>query len=319
MSDLPELSVVVPLYDEEDNVAPLVDAVASALGDRYAWELILVDDGSRDRTWERLLGAAEAEPRARPFRLARNYGQSTATQAGFDQARGRVIVTMDGDLQNDPADIPRLLERLDGGFDLVAGYRERRRDRFLTRTVPSAAANWLIRLVTGVPIRDNGCSLKAYRRDLIQRLGLYSDLHRFIPAVAVGVAGARIAQVPVAHRPRVHGSSKYGLSRIWKVLSDLLTIIMIRWFRDRPFSMFALGALGSFAVGVAFAIAALVAPPPSASGADGVVLPGAALLWVGLGLYLLMVGLIAQVVYSREEPWAHGSREVSARGLVREA
>lgn len=299
MATNPRLSLVCPLYDEEDNVLPLVDAVVDALGDRYAWELILVDDGSRDATWDRVREAARREPRVRPLRLARNYGQATATQAGFDHARGAVIVTLDGDLQNDPADVPRLVERLEQGYDLVAGYRRERRDRFLTRTLPSRIANVLIHALTGVAITDNGCSLKAYRRDLVRRLGLYSDMHRFIPAMAVGMAGARIAEIPVCHRPRRRGRSKYGLSRVWKVLADLLAVIMIRWFRDRPLLMFALGALGSFAIGLAFALGSLFAPFPSGPGIDAIVLPGAALLWVGLAIYLLMVGLIAEVALYR--------------------
>ncbi|MGH7541280.1 MAG: glycosyltransferase family 2 protein, partial [Gemmatimonadota bacterium] len=295
MVERPRLSVVSPLYNEQDNVLPLVDAVAHALGEAYDWELILVDDGSRDATYERMRRAAQREPRVRPVRLARNYGQSTATQAGFDHARGRVIVTLDGDLQNDPADIPMLLSHLDRGYDLVTGYRKKRHDRFLTRTLPSGVANTLIRWLTGVRIRDNGCSLKAYRRNLVVRLGLYSDMHRFIPAVAVGMTGARIVEVPVRHRPRRFGKSKYGLSRVWKVLTDLLTIIMIRWFWDRPLHMFAFGAAGSFLIGALFAVGALLDPYAGAPEVGRVAFIGAALLWMGLGLYLLMLGLIAEV------------------------
>lgn len=313
MSTKPRLSVVCPLYNEEDNVSPLVEAVVRALGDRYAWELLLVDDGSRDGTWLRVKEAARREPRVRPLRLARNYGQSTATQAGFDYARGAVIVTMDGDLQNDPTDIPPLVARLQEGYDMVAGYREERRDRFLTRTLPSRVANLLIRALTGVPITDNGCALKAYRRDLVRRLGLYSDMHRFIPAMAVGTAGARIAEVPVRHRPRRFGRSKYGLTRVWKVLADLLTVIMIRWFQNRPLLMFAIGALSAFAIGLAFAAGAFATSLPTRAGIDAVVLPGAALLWAGLGLYLLMVGLIAEVALYRGPDTGRGRGALPAR------
>jgi glycosyltransferase involved in cell wall biosynthesis len=293
------VSIVVPLFNEEANVRPLVSAVRFALEDR-SWELLLIDDGSRDGT----ITAAEAEVvrdnRVRLLRLARNYGQTTAMQAGFDHAGGEVVVSMDGDLQNDPRDIPRLLEKLGEGYDLVAGYRMRRRDPLITRKVPSWIANRLIRLITGVAIRDNGCSLKAYRRELLQKVELYSDQHRFIPAVAVGVAGARIAEIPVHHHPRRAGASKYGLSRVFKVLADLVTITMIRWFRESPLRMFAIGAAASTLLGIlamAAAIVSLVAFSPAK--ADALVLPGAALLLFGLAIYLIMLGLIAEVAVNR--------------------
>src|SRR5215510_6812981 len=173
----PHLSVVVPLYNEEESVGRLVQAVQEALGPSNDWELVLVDDGSRDGTVAGARSAAVQDPRVRLVRLARNYGQTPAMQAGFASARGDVVVTMDGDLQNDPADIPLLVARLEEGYDLVAGYRERRQDVWLTRRFPSMIANWLIRKATGVPIRDNGCSLKAFRRPVVERLHLYSDLH----------------------------------------------------------------------------------------------------------------------------------------------
>lgn len=287
----PRLSVVCPLFNEEESAGPLIEAVRAALGDDVSWELILVDDGSSDGTREAVRPHLVDE-RIRFLRLARNYGQSTATQAGFDAALGSVVVTMDGDLQNDPLDILRLVEKLDDGFDLVVGYRERRRDRLVTRKLPSRVANLLIRTVTGVPIIDNGCSLKAYRRDLLDRVGLYSDMHRFIPALAVGATGAQIAQIPVRHHPRRYGSSKYGLSRIWKVLADLMTVTMLRWFRQRPLVLFAYGAIVAFVGSLGF-IGAQFATMLGAGG--GVVHWGAAILLLGLSLYLFMLGLIAQV------------------------
>ncbi len=291
----PDISVVCPLFNERDNVVPLVEAVRAALADGHSWELLLVDDGSTDGTVAAVAECARADRRVRLVRLARNYGQATATQAGFDGARGRVVVTMDGDLQNDPTDIPRVVDKLAEGYDLVAGYREERKDHFLTRTFPSRIANLLIRSLTGVPIRDNGCSLKAYRRELVESLGLYSDMHRFIPALAVGTAGARIAQMPVRHHPRRFGRSKYGLSRVWKVLADLMTVIMLRWFRDRPLLMFALGSLATFLVGLAFVLGSLIAPLRGTPHVNAVVFPSAAIVFLGLTLYLLMVGLIAEV------------------------
>lgn len=289
------LSVVAPVFNEEDNVPVLVDAVRDALASTASWELVLVDDGSLDRTREVARGLAMADPRVRLVELARNYGQSTAMQAGFDQARGRVVVSMDGDLQNDPRDIPQLVATIDEGYDLVAGYRLRRQDKLVTRKIPSWIANRMIRWVTGVPIRDNGCSLKAYRRELLERVRLYSDMHRFIPAMAAALAGARITELPVRHHARLHGSSKYGLSRIFKVLADLLTIKMIRTFRNRPLEMFGVAASGAVLFGVLFGLAATIAlaffRPVKA---NAFVLPGAALLWLGLGCYLLMLGLIAE-------------------------
>lgn len=303
MSDSPSVSIVVPLYNEEGNVVPLVRAVVETMGPGSDWELVLVDDGSGDRTVAAAREQAVRDTRVRLVPLARNYGQTTAMQAGFDEARGEVVISMDGDLQNDPADIPRLIEKLEEGFDLVAGYRVARQDRLWTRKVPSWIANRMIRAITGVPIRDNGCSLKAYRRAVLAGLDLYSDMHRFIPAVAAGTMGARITEIPVRHHPRRLGESKYGLSRVWKVLVDLLTITMIRWFRDRPLMMFAFGALGAAVAGLAFSAAALISLTTfGASKADALVLPGSALLFFGLAFYLMMLGLIGEVAVSGADP-----------------
>jgi glycosyltransferase involved in cell wall biosynthesis len=202
---------------------------------------------------------------------------------------------MDGDLQNDPADIPAMIARLEQGYDLVAGYRRDRQDAWLSRKLPSWVANRVLRWVTGIPIRDTGCSLKAYRRELIDRLALYSDLHRFIPTVAAATAGARIAEVAVRHHPRRHGRSKYGLSRVGKVLADLMTIRMIRSFRERPLLLFASGALVAALLGVLFAGAAAVSIAEFGPvKANALVLPASACLWFALSWYLLMLGLIAE-------------------------
>jgi len=299
----PALSVVVPLYNEEANIRPLVAAVREALAGVESWELLLVDDGSTDGTAACALECCAEDPRVRLLRLARNYGQTAAMQAGFDHARGAVVVSMDGDLQNDPADIPRLVARLEEGFDLVAGYRERRQDKVLTRKVPSWLANRLIRRVTGIPVRDNGCSLKAFRRELLDRLHLYADLHRFIPAVAAATAGARITEVAVRHHPRQYGRSKYGLSRTVKVLLDLMTVRMIQRVRERPLQLFGVGALGACLCGAVFAaLAAFAYATFGPEKAHAVVLPGVSLLWFGLGFYLLMLGLIAEAALREELP-----------------
>lgn len=291
---VPELSVVVPLFNEEESVPPLVERVRASLIDTD-WELILVDDGSSDATPGICRREAMEDPRVRFVGLARNFGQTMAMQAGFDEARAPIIVSMDGDLQNDPKDIPMLVDKLEEGYDLVAGYRMNRKDSFLSRKLPSLVANRIIRLLTGVNIRDNGCSLKAYRRSVVERLHLYSELHRFIPAVAAGTSGARITEVPVRHHPRQYGSSKYGLSRTWRVILDLFTVAMIRWFRERPVVMFGSAALASALLGFAFvaATAASVAffTPYKAT---AVVFPGTALLFFGLAGYLLMLGLVGE-------------------------
>jgi glycosyltransferase involved in cell wall biosynthesis len=296
MSARPVLSVVVPLFNEEESVGPLVEAVRDALGTQSDWELVMVDDGSRDGTPEVAAARAEADARVRLVRLARNYGQTQAMQAGFDAARGDVVVSMDGDLQNDPRDIPMLVAKLAEGYDLVAGYRQRRQDKVITRKVPSWVANRLIRAITGVQIRDNGCSLKAYRRATLDRLHLYSDMHRFLPAVAAATAGARITEVPVRHHARRFGHSKYGLSRILKILADLLTITMIAWFRERPIVMFGIGAAAALAMSAAFAAGSLLALTQLREGmVNAYVLPAAAMLWLMLAGYLVMLGLVGEV------------------------
>ncbi len=234
------ISVVVCVYNEEDNVLPLlarVLAVLRPLGRPF--EVVFVDDGSRDQTRPRLEAAAATTPELVLVKLRRNFGQTLALQAGFDRARGDVILTMDGDLQNDPADIPKLLERIQDGADVVSGWRVNRQDAMVLRKLPSWVANRLIQAATRVPIHDQGCSLKAYRREVIERLSLYSDMHRFV-AVLTMPTGARIDEIPVHHHARIHGESKYGISRVFKVMADLLTIQLLTRFRESPSRWFAL-------------------------------------------------------------------------------
>lgn len=289
------LSIVVPLYNEESNVAPLIAAVQHALVELPAWELILVDDGSADCTASVAEAIAMEDRRVRLVRLARNYGQSAAMQAGFDQAAGGIVISMDGDLQNDPRDIPHLLTKLGEGYDLVAGYRADRKDPVITRKAPSWVANRVIRWTFSVPIRDTGCSLRAYRRELLDRLHLYSDLHRFIPIVAAVTTGARVTEVPVRHHLRRNGTSKYGLSRIGKVPVDLLMIRMIRSFRHRPLLMFAIGSLAAMFVSFSFAFAAFASSLEAPATSAVYVLPAAALLWLSLACYLLLLGFVGEV------------------------
>ena len=241
---LPDVSVVVPVYNEAANLPELVDRVHAALAARPGgFELICVDDGSRDGSDRVLAGLAEQRPWLHPVVLARNYGQSTALQAGFERAHGRYVATLDGDLQNDPADLPALLDRLedDDAIDMISGWRQQRQDKALSRRLPSRIANRLISWATKVELHDYGCALKVYRREIIDRIHLYGELHRFIPSLAKE-AGARIAEVPVRHHPRTRGQSKYGIDRTFRVILDLLLIVFVLRYRQRP--LHAFGGLG---------------------------------------------------------------------------
>ena len=249
-----QLSVVVPLFNEQESLEPLVERILShvrPLG--LSFELVLVDDGSRDRTPELLGQLAATVPELVAVRLRRNYGQTAAMAAGFDASRGEVIVTLDGDLQNDPADIPLLLEKLNQGFDLVSGWRHRRQDAALSRLLPSLLANRLIARVTGVKLHDYGCSLKAYRREVIDDLNLYGELHRFLPALAF-IEGARITEVQVTHHPRRYGKSNYGIDRTFRVLMDLLTVWFMKRFLTRPMYVFGSGGLVAMGAGLLVAL-----------------------------------------------------------------
>ena len=244
-----ELSVVVPLLDEQDNLRPLYHQIIGALEGRCDYEVIFVDDGSTDKSFKILQDFHEQNPRVRVIRFRRNFGQTAAMSAGFSHARGRVIVAMDADLQNDPADIPMLLAKLDEGYDVVSGWRKKRHDAALTRLLPSRVANWVISKSTGVKLHDYGCTLKAYRREVLAETKLYGEMHRFIPALA-SWSGARIAEVVVNHRPRTAGVAKYGLGRTWKVILDLITVRFLGSFSTKPIYIF--GGLGGLTALLAF-------------------------------------------------------------------
>lgn len=240
----PDVSIVVPIYNEVENLHDLVERIAQAMAAQpLSFELLAVDDGSRDGSADRLRELAATRPWLRPVFLARNYGQSSALQAGFDRVRGRYVVTLDADLQNEPGDIPLLLQRLetDAGVDMVSGWRKDRQDAELSRKLPSRIANRLISRATGVHLHDYGCALKAYRRPIIDRIRLYGELHRFIPSLAKE-AGARIAEVPVRHHARTRGVSKYGIDRTFRVVLDLILIVFFMRYRQRP--LHAFGGLG---------------------------------------------------------------------------
>lgn len=243
-SPAPDVSIVVPIYNEVDNLPDLIERIGAAMaGQALGFELLAVDDGSTDGSRERLRELAASTPWLRPVLLARNYGQSSALQAGFDRVRGRYVVTLDADLQNEPGDIPLLLARLeaDPDVDMVSGWRKDRQDAELSRKLPSRIANKLISSATGVHLHDYGCALKAYRRPIIDRIRLYGELHRFIPSLA-REAGARIAEVPVRHHARTRGVSKYGIDRTFRVILDLILIVFFMRYRQRP--LHAFGGLG---------------------------------------------------------------------------
>ena len=241
------LSIVIPLYNEEESIPSLYTRLTAALDDYgRPFEAIIIDDGSSDRSFELLAEIARKDTRYKIIRLRRNFGQTAAFSAGFDAARGDVIITMDADLQNDPADIPLLMSKIEEGYDIVSGWRKDRQDRFLDRKLPSMIANHMISNVTDVRLHDYGCSLKAYRRDLLQHVRLYGEMHRFIPALAVQVGGT-VTEVPVNHHARQYGSSKYGISRTVRVMLDLITVWFLGTYATRPIHVFGgLGLLSTF-------------------------------------------------------------------------
>jgi len=235
----PYLSIVVPLYNEEKSVEKLVASILEVgKAFDFSYEIIFVDDGSTDKTWQKIEQLKNSTPHLKGIKFRRNYGQTSAMVAGFDHASGEIIVTMDGDLQNDPGDIPMLLDKIEEGYDIISGWRKERKDHF-TRVIPSKIANGIISLTTGVPLHDYGCSLKAYRAECIKPIKAYGEMHRFLPALA-SMTGARIMEVPVTHHSRKYGVSKYGFNRILKVLSDTFSMNLIIRFSSIPLKGFAI-------------------------------------------------------------------------------
>jgi glycosyltransferase involved in cell wall biosynthesis len=240
-----DYSIVVPFYNEEENIGPMLERVSLVMdGISDDYEIIAIDDGSSDTTFSKLLERKKQYPRLKIIKFRRNFGQTQAMQAGIDHACGEFIITMDGDLQNDPKDIPRLLEKMQEGYEVVSGWRKKRKDNIL-RCIPSIVANFLLTYVTGVKIHDNGCSLKVYNAGILKKVRLYSDMHRFITAFAF-LRGAKVAEIVVTHHPRTLGVSKYGFSRIWKVLIDLFTLRLVLNFSEKPMVWF--GGAGLFSL-----------------------------------------------------------------------
>lgn len=299
------LSVVVPLYDEGENVTRFYERlkpVLERIGRPY--EVLMIDDGSSDNTFELVRGICGRDPSVRAIQFRRNFGQTAAMAAGIDHARGSVIVTMDGDLQNDPRDIPVLLDKMEEGYDIVSGWRADRKESFFSRRLPSILANRLISAVCGCPLHDYGCTLKAYRRELISAIGLYGDSHRFIPALATGV-GATVAEVKVRHYPRTRGYSKYGLSRTFRVIVDLFTVKFFLSFATRPMRIF--GSVGFASAFVGFACFAYLCYVKFVTrhGIGGRPLLVIAMLLILGGFQFITMGLLGEMLTRTHHEVAH--------------
>ncbi|HYR77143.1 MAG TPA: glycosyltransferase family 2 protein [Pyrinomonadaceae bacterium] len=297
--DSPDISIFLPVFNEEPNLRPLQEKLDRALADlgRSA-EILYVDDGSTDGSLEVLREIAAKDPRVRVIALRRNYGQTPAMAAGIHAARGRVLIPMDADLQNDPADVARLLDKLDEGYDVVSGWRKNRKDPLFTRKIPSMMANWLISKIGGVPLHDYGCSLKAYRRESLADVHLYGEMHRFIPIYA-SWSGARVAEIPVEHHPRTMGKSKYGLSRTIKVVFDLMTIKFMASYQTKPLYVFGWAGLLTFLVSFLCAVFAFLmkfASWPHHADFIQTPLPVLTMVMLVLGIQFFLMGLLAEML-----------------------
>nr|WP_318735501.1 glycosyltransferase family 2 protein [Roseofilum sp. Belize BBD 4] len=300
----PDISIVVPIYNEVESLPLLVEAIAKSLiSTQHTYELICVDDGSTDGSTELLTELAQNTPHLKGLILRRNYGQTPAMAAGFKYAQGNIVITLDADLQNDPADIPLLLETLEQGYDLVSGWRKNRQDHAITRLLPSKIANWIIGTVTGVKLHDYGCSLKAYRAELVADMNLYGELHRFLPALAF-IEGARITEIPVHHYSRQYGKSKYGLGRTFRVLMDLLTVWFMKKFLTRPMHIF--GSMGLLSMLLGFGLGIYLTILKLGFGADignrPLLILGVVLLLTGIQLFCFgLLGELLMRVYHESQ------------------
>jgi len=294
-----KLSIIVPVYNEEESLGPLFGEIQNAVKPLdLPWELILVDDGSKDNGLQKIREIVAANPeKASAVVLRRNFGQTAALAAGIDQAKGDVIVLLDADLQNDPADIPAMIEKIQEGYDVVSGWRYNRQDNFITRTLPSRMANWLISRVTRVKLHDYGCTLKAYRREVITGFRLYGEMHRFIPVYANSV-GARITEVKVRHHPRKFGKAKYGLERTLKVILDLFTVKFLTSYASKPIYIFGgtgLGLMGLSFLTLLFLVIRRFALPGRVSPFASPLFPIAIMVAI-LGFQSILMGLIAELL-----------------------
>src|SRR4051794_31547770 len=295
-TDSPDLSVFLPVFNEEPNLLPLHAKLDEALKSlRRSAEIVYVDDGSSDGSLKILREIALLDPRVRVVALRRNYGQTAAMAAGIDAARGKVLIPMDADLQNDPADITRLLDKLDEGYDVVSGWRKNRKDKMVTRKIPSMIANKLISWIGGVPLHDYGCSLKAYRRESLEDVRLYGEMHRFIPIYA-SWAGARVTEIPVEHHARTMGKSKYGLSRTLKVVFDLMTIKFMASYQTKPIYVF--GMFGVLAIALSFIAGVWAVVLKFWKNVSFILtpLPVITVVMLAIGIQFLLMGLLAEML-----------------------
>jgi glycosyltransferase involved in cell wall biosynthesis len=309
------LSIVVPLYNEEESVRILISNLIEVGKEfDFNYEVILVDDGSSDGTWQIIEKEKSTFPQLKGIKLRRNYGQTNAMVAGFDHASGEIIVTMDGDLQNDPSDISVLLEKIEEGYDIVSGWRKNRKDHF-TRVLPSKIANYIISATTGIHLHDYGCSLKAYRAECIKSIKAYGEMHRFFPALA-SMTGARVMEVPVKHHPRKYGFSKYGFNRIFKVFSDIFTMNLIIRFSSMPLKGFAICSIPVLVLTLLFASLGLLAmlfdwtPGKSLFFMSAAALSGMALV------HLLLLGIIGELVVGTSDLSHTQMPEITQKRLI---
>jgi glycosyltransferase involved in cell wall biosynthesis len=285
----------VPLLDEQDNIGLLYEQITQTLAGRYSFEIIFIDDGSTDESFAVLEKLHKADAKVRVIRFRRNFGQTAALAAGFAHARGRIIVAMDADLQNDPADIPKMISKLDEGYDVVSGWRKKRHDKALTRLLPSKIANWLISRITGVKLHDYGCTLKAYRYEVLAETKLYGEMHRFIPALA-SWSGAKIAEMVVNHRPRTAGAGKYGLARTWKVLLDLITVKFLGSFSTKPIYIFGSLGLLSAAGAIIFGIIVIYEKLSHGNDMSGNPLLVLTAVFIIATIQFILMGLLAELL-----------------------
>lgn len=292
----PELSLFLPVFNEEDNLREMHSRISSALDSmENSAEVIYIDDGSTDRSLEILREISAEDIRVRVISLRRNYGQTAAMSAGIDAAKGGILIPMDADLQNDPTDISRLLEKLDEGFDVVSGWRKDRQDPFITRRFPSMIANKIISWIGGVPLHDYGCSLKAYRSEILQEVRLYGEMHRFIPIYA-SWAGAKVTEIPVKHHPRTKGESKYGLSRAIKVVFDLITVKFLATYQTKPLYVFGTFGLLALALSVLVGIWAISLKLTGAADFVETPLPLITIVMLAISVQFFLMGLLAELL-----------------------
>jgi glycosyltransferase involved in cell wall biosynthesis len=315
------ISIIIPLFNEEDNIAPLYEKVIAAIDKiSESFEIICINDGSTDGTEQKLAALAETDDRLKVISFRHNTGQTSAMMAGIDFAEGEVLIPMDGDLQNDPEDIGPLLKKLDEGYDLVSGWRKDRKDAAIRRNLPSRAANWLISSFSGVHLHDYGCTLKAYRRDVLQGFRLYGEMHRFVPIFA-DWQGARITEIPVTHHPRIHGQSNYGLERVFKVILDLILVKFLLQFETKPIYVFGIVGFINFLVAFLVGLAAIYLRIFEGISFIQTPLPLLVVMTFVTGVMCILLGLLAELlvrVYyeSQGKPTYHIKTTINFKGTT---